>query len=264
MTEYQGGTSPHGRPPKQPEIEKDRVISALSEEGSALAKYRSFFVGQPGISRLLRYEVTVMLASGMPGALGYALRKKLFPKLFAQPGRGMNFGRNIALRCPGRMQLGDNVAIDDNCMLDARGSAHASGGDFLIGDRTLIARDTILLVKSGYLRIGADCSIGSQNFLGSISGIEIGDHAIIAGHCYFGGGRYKTELGAGPMVSQGLETKGPVVLGSDVWVGAGARIIDGVSVGDGAIIGAGAVVTGDIAPNAIVGGVPARQIGTRS
>lgn len=182
----------------------------------------------------------------MPGALGYAARKTLFPGLFAEVGRGVNFGRNLALRCPGRIVLGDNVAIDDNCTLDARGTT--AKGDFRIGSGTLIARDVIMVVKQNRLIIGAQCSIGSQTTLSAVSGIEIGDHAIIAGQCYFGGGRYRTELGAGPMVTQGLTTKGPVVLESDVWVGAGVRVIDGVHVGQGAILGAGAVVTSDVPP----------------
>ena len=50
------------------------------------------------------------------------------------------------------------------------------------------------------------------------------------------------------------------VIGDDVTVCAGAIIIGGVTVGDGAIIGAGAVVTIDVAPNAVVGGVPAKVI----
>lgn len=241
---------------------KDKVVEALAGEGSALKKYQIFFVGRTGLGGLLRYEVTMMLAAGTRGALGYLLRKKLYPGLFARVGKGMNFGRDIALRCPGRMSLGNNVTIDDGCALDARGAAGPE--DFSIGADTLIARGTEMVVKQGYLRIGANCSIGSHNTLSAVSGIEIGDHAIIAGHCYFGGGRYKTVLGAGPMVTQGLETRGPVVLGEDVWVGAGARIIDGVRIGNGAIIAAGAVVTSDIPPNAIFGGVPARQIGTRT
>jgi hypothetical protein len=167
---------------------KDRVIETLSGEGSAFDKYKAFFVGSPSTGRFLRYELAMMLAAPMPGALGFALRKALFAGLFAGAGAGMNFGRNVSLRCPVRMRLGDHVTIDDGCALDARGAADPD--DFVIGARTLIARDTSLVVKQNHLRIGADCSIGSQCYFSAVSGIEIGDHAIIAGQCYFGGGRY--------------------------------------------------------------------------
>ena len=248
--------------PRAQDPHKDRVVEALSAQGSALEKYKTFFVGETSNWRLLRYEFTMGLAAPMPGALGFALRKALFPGLFGHAGKGVNFGRNVSLRCPGRMTLADNVTIDDGCALDARGASSAT--DFQIGARTLIARDTSIVVKVGYLRIGADGSIGSQCYLSAVSGLEIGDHAIIAGQCYFGGARYHTELGRGPMVTQGLKTKGPVVIGNDVWIGAGARVLDGVRVGDGAIIGAGAVVTKDVAANTIVGGVPAKVLGMRS
>ncbi|MEO1681207.1 MAG: acyltransferase [Pseudomonadota bacterium] len=240
---------------------KDQVIEALSGDRSALKKYQTFFVGAPGLGRLARYEAAMLLANCVPGALGYAARKVLFPGLFAEIGKGVNFGRNLSLRCPGRIAIGNHVAIDDNCTLDARGAADPDG--FRIGDGTLLARDVLLVVKQGYLRVGAYGSIGSQTTLSAVSGIEIGDHAIVAGQCYFGGGRYRTELGKGPMVTQGLKTRGPVRLGSDVWVGAGVRVLDGVTVGDGAILGAGAVVTSDVPANAIFGGIPARQIGER-
>lgn len=52
----------------------------------------------------------------------------------------------------------------------------------------------------------------------------------------------------------------PVHIGNDVWIGARAMILDGVSVGDGAVIGAGAIVTKDVPPYAIVAGVPAKII----
>ncbi len=55
----------------------------------------------------------------------------------------------------------------------------------------------------------------------------------------------------------------PPVIGSDVWIGAAAFISQGVRVGHGAVIGAGAVVTHDVAPYAIVAGVPARVIRMR-
>lgn len=51
-----------------------------------------------------------------------------------------------------------------------------------------------------------------------------------------------------------------VTIGHDVWIGARAMIMGGVSIGNGAIVGAGAVVTGDVPAYSIVGGVPARVI----
>lgn len=55
----------------------------------------------------------------------------------------------------------------------------------------------------------------------------------------------------------------PVTIGNDVWIGANALIMDGVTIGDGAVVAAGSVVTHDVAPYAIVGGVPAREIRKR-
>jgi chloramphenicol O-acetyltransferase type B len=55
----------------------------------------------------------------------------------------------------------------------------------------------------------------------------------------------------------------PVTIGNDVWIGARAIILDGVTIGDGAAIGAGAVVVRDVEPYSIVGGVPARPIRKR-
>jgi phosphonate metabolism protein (transferase hexapeptide repeat family) len=54
-----------------------------------------------------------------------------------------------------------------------------------------------------------------------------------------------------------------VIIGNDVWIGHGATLLPGVKVGNGAVIGAGAVVSKDVAPYAIVGGVPAKLIRER-
>lgn len=56
----------------------------------------------------------------------------------------------------------------------------------------------------------------------------------------------------------------PVVIGDRAWLGTRAMVLPGVTVGEGAVVAAGAVVTKDVAPYAIVGGVPARVIGERS
>ncbi len=58
-------------------------------------------------------------------------------------------------------------------------------------------------------------------------------------------------------------TRGGVSIGNDVWVGARAIILSGVTVGDGAVIGAGAVVPRDVPPYAVVAGNPARVLRVR-
>jgi phosphonate metabolism protein (transferase hexapeptide repeat family) len=54
-----------------------------------------------------------------------------------------------------------------------------------------------------------------------------------------------------------------VTIGNDVWCGHGVTLLPGIKVGDGAVCAAGAIVTKDVAPFAIVAGVPARPIGRR-
>lgn len=67
---------------------------------------------------------------------------------------------------------------------------------------------------------------------------------------------------------EGIETHtahklSPVVIGRNVWVGANAVLLPGITIGDGAIVAAGSVVTGDVGENSIVGGNPARFIKAR-
>jgi maltose O-acetyltransferase len=59
---------------------------------------------------------------------------------------------------------------------------------------------------------------------------------------------------------KGIETALPITIGNNVWVGMGAKILDGVSIGDNAVIAAGAVVNKDVAANTVVAGVPAKVI----
>ncbi len=68
---------------------------------------------------------------------------------------------------------------------------------------------------------------------------------------------------ARPMVEQGDSKARKVTLEDDVWIGARAVILPGVTIGKGSIVGACALVTKDVPPYAIVGGVPARVIGSR-
>ncbi len=64
-------------------------------------------------------------------------------------------------------------------------------------------------------------------------------------------------------ITSAWDNKGDIIVGSDVWIGFEAVIMQGVKIGDGAIIGSRAVVTKDVEPYTIVGGIPAKPIRKR-
>ena len=76
-------------------------------------------------------------------------------------------------------------------------------------------------------------------------------------------GRDHGMVGDSPMRLQESVAQ-PVFIGNDVWIGAGAIVLKGVTIGDGAVVGAGSVVTKDIPAGAIAVGNPARVVRYRS
>lgn len=128
-----------------------------------------------------------------------------------------------------------------------------------VGARSAIAAETFV---HGPIIIGEDSSINPRSHLdGGRSGIAIGDNVRIATGAKIFAFDHGMAEGV-PIRSQPVRSIG-VVIGDDVWVGAGAGITDGVRIGDGAVVAMGAVVTKDVAPGDIVAGVPARVIKRR-
>jgi acetyltransferase-like isoleucine patch superfamily enzyme len=241
--------------------EKPWILGRLNQEKTgAFAKYELFFTGRPGIRAFLRYELAT-LARPLPGALGYALRAKLWPGLLAACGPGVVFGEQVALRHPGKIRIGARSAIDDYVLLCARGAADELS--FTIGEDVLITRHSVLQVKVGSLAIGNHVliGVGSQMIVGGE--LRIGDNVMTGPQCFIGGSHHGMARNGVPMIDQATVTRGPTVIGSDVWLGTGVRILDGVAIGEGAVIGTGAVVTRDVPAYAIAAGVPARVVGER-
>ncbi|KRN41642.1 sugar O-acetyltransferase [Lactobacillus acetotolerans] len=105
--------------------------------------------------------------------------------------------------------------------------------------------------------------------------LKIGEHDYINQNCQFvdiGGITIKDNVWLAPnvtiaSVNHSLNPKHrdhvffeQVIINDDVWIGAGAIIVPGVTIGKGSVIAAGAVVTKDVAPYTLVGGVPAKEI----
>jgi len=119
-----------------------------------------------------------------------------------------------------------------------------------IGDYSYVNRGTI--IASG--TIGRFCSIGYY--------CQIGMPEHPAGFASTSPATYGRRNIFGRACSWNDYPR-PPVMGSDVWVGSGAQILQGVTIGDGAIVAAGAIVTKTIPPYAVVGGVPARILKSR-
>ncbi len=124
---------------------------------------------------------------------------------------------------------------------------------------------TFAMFPPFYSDFGKNITIGKNVFINACccfqdqGGISIGDGALI-GH--------KVVLAT---INHGYlpEERGwcypaPIAIGKNVWIGSNATILQGVTIGDNAIVAAGAVVTKDVAPDTIVGGIPAKFIKTVS
>ena len=226
---------------------------------SARAKYAALVVGRPGWGALIQHEVVTLISQSVPGALGFALRKTLYPALLGQCGRNVLFGQNVVLRHPHKIRIGDNVVIDDNCLIDAKGETNRG---IAIGNGVFIGRNTILSCKNGDIDIEDGANIGFNCELFSASRVRVGRNTLIAAYCYLIGGDHDYANPELPVLEQGRRSAG-VDVGEGAWLGAGAKVLDGVTIGNRAIVGAGAVVRESVSEGSIAVGVPARIVGHR-
>lgn len=113
------------------------------------------------------------------------------------------------------------------------------------------------------LSIGNNCSFGAYNHITCANRVTIGDSLLtgkwvtITDNSH--GETDKGTLGMRPQ-KRPITSKGPVIIGNNVWIGDKATILPGVSIGDGAVIAANAVVTKDVPAYSVVGGNPAKVI----
>lgn len=239
----------------------DRDIPRVQDQlfhapGGARAKYSALIVGKPGWGALIKYEAIMLLAQCVPGALGLMLRKFTYPLLLGSCGRNVVFGRDVVLRHPHKIHIGDNVVIDDHCLLDAKGDTNR-GID--IGNGVFVGRNTILSCKNGDITLAEGVNIGFNCEVFSAGRVTIGAHTLLAAYSYLIGGDHDFSDPTVAVNAQSRKSDG-ITVGAGVWIGAGAKVLDGVSIGDRAIIGAGAVVLGPVPAGAKAVGVPARVL----
>jgi len=197
----------------------------------------------------------------------YILYRRRYPKaqvnFRATVAGKTELGSKVIIR-PGayvfQSRLGDNVEIFEGCRLF---EVNAEGNNIVydrctlsgaqLGAYSYLGQDA----HAALIDIGRFCSIGPAFKCG------FGSHPTnyVSTSPVF----YSTRKQCGVSFAErdDFTEYHQTVVGHDVWIGANVYIKDGVSVGDGAIVAAGAVVSSNVAPYAIVGGVPAKCIRLR-
>lgn len=140
-----------------------------------------------------------------------------------------------------------------------------------IGRNTILYKGIILTAWDKYnnqtftpsIEIGDNTNINEYNHISACNSVKIGNNVLTGRYVYISdnshGSTTLEQLGRHPL-DRPLVSKGPVVIGNNVWIGEHVCVLSGVTIGDGAIIAANAVVTHDIPAYALAGGVPAKII----
>jgi acetyltransferase-like isoleucine patch superfamily enzyme len=239
-----------------------RITDIQKEFGanrSRRQRYADLVIGQSGMWPLIRYELTMLLSAWVPGALGLFLRSKLYPWILGRVGRNVAFGANVVLRHPHKIEIGDDVVIDDNCCLDAKGTTNRG---ISIARGVFLGRNTILSCKNGDIVLEEDANIGFNVEVFSAAQVRVGRKVLVAAYTYLVGGDHLYDRVDVPVLEQGRTARG-IDVDDNVWLGAHVVVADGVRIGRDAVIGAGAVVTSDVPPFHVAAGVPARVIRDR-
>jgi acetyltransferase-like isoleucine patch superfamily enzyme len=211
---------------------------------------------------------------------------------------GAMLGESVDLRPTRAITIGAGAVIDDFAQLqsdtaDLAVGAHARVGRFTrlwshngpvaIGDATAIGPSCTFIGTGRGIAIAARCDfthavtvdsaggaiematgsgVGPNSVLYGHGGLRIGSGVAIAGLTMIVPGNHRFDRVDQPIRAQGVDAI-PIEVGDDVWIGGGAVILAGARLGAGSVVGAGAVVRGEVAPRAVVAGVPAREIARR-
>lgn len=210
------------------------------------------------VPRYVLEQAVCSLFGWVPAVAGIMLRAVAYRLILKMEGVA-------AIESGVRIRFANHIRLKAGVYLDERVYLHACPGGIAIGEGTLVMHGAILhvynfrrLPRAG-IRIGDGSLIGEYNVLRGQGGITIGDRVytspfvqiLAVNHCFDDRTR--------PFVEQGITAEG-ITIEDDVWIGAGASIMDGVRIGRGSVVAAGAVVVRDVPPFTLVGGVPARVI----
>lgn len=161
------------------------------------------------------------------------LQRPLYRRAFAHFGTGTVMISPLRLMGVDRVSIGDDVIIREDAWLATEG-------------------------PEASITIGDHGHFGLRLHVHSISPVSIGSGCVVADNVLI------TSADHTPNDRHGVRSTGPIVIEDDVFLGQNVTVLGGVRIGRGATVAAGAVVVKDVPAGAVVGGIPAKQLGQRA
>jgi acetyltransferase-like isoleucine patch superfamily enzyme len=156
-----------------------------------------------------------------------------------------------------------NIEIGKNIRIGSYSRLEVASGSLCLGNNNQIYRFSQILTYKAKITIGSFNSIHPYVSITGPGNINIGSYVRIAPGAVIVAGSHVFEDSSKPIHNQGMRSKG-IIIEDDVWIGAKATILDGVTIAKGTVVGTNAVVTKSTKPYEIYVGVPAKSIGKRS
>lgn len=186
--------------------------------------------------------------SGLMAKLWFVFRCRL---------RGARVSFFCYIKNPAQIQLSAGVKIHGNSALDASSSGH-----IVLASKVTLNRSAYITASRGGVRIGPHSEINHFALINGAGGVEIGARVLIGPGVRIISYQHSYQDVERPIAEQDYIYR-PIVIEDDVWIGANAVILAGVTLGRGSVVGAGAVVTKTFEPYSVLVGMPARLLRTR-
>jgi len=150
----------------------------------------------------------------------------------------------------------DLIALGRDCKIHADASVDASRSPGVrFGDKVTLNRYAYVQGGAGGVRLGDRVEINNFSIVNGTGGVDIGEDTLVGPGVRIVS--YQHRHARGTTIRSQPVTALPIRIGRDVWLGANAVVLAGVTIGDGAVVAAGAVVREDVPAYAVVAGVPA-------
>lgn len=177
---------------------------------------------------------------------------------------GLHFrGARTSISNPRYFHVGNDVVLGNDVTVEAFGREGVRLGPAVtIAAGSNLAATAVIREPGVGISVDEGTSIGRSNIIWGQGGVLIGAHCLLGPNVTVLSENHEFSDTNALIKSQG-HVRRSVRIGDNCWIGAGAKILAGVTLGQGTVVAAGAVVTKSFGPYSVIGGVPAKLIRLR-